>query len=353
MNKIKGILISTLLLLSILTIIAPVSAGTIHVYPGDNIATKLNNAVSGDTVYVHAGTYPLTSDVMLQNKSLTIIGDGASTTIITSTTNYIYVYTSILTTSMNFSISGITFKNASTNTYMLNIANGWPSKSFKAYVSDCVFDDGQFGIYLPSAGLNVFETSIKNCEFKNLDNPIYGVGESTVFTVHNCLFFDNVNAILTLSSYPTITSCTIDKNSNIGIMLNSSAPATIRDCIITNKGIGITSVGFGTVTATYNNVWNNTLNYSSVTAGAGSISQDPSYATGRLGKYYLSQSSPSVDKGSASAASLGLDKMTTRTDERWDAGTVDMGYHYVSNWLGKRGLPIAKILEILKLNKNK
>ena len=44
--------------------------------------------------------------------------------------------------------------------------------------------------------------------------------------------------------------------------------------------------------------------------------------------------------------------MTTRTDERWDTGTVDMGYHYASNWLGKRGLPIEFILKILKGNKN-
>jgi hypothetical protein len=41
MNKIKGILVSTLLLLSLLTIIAPVSAGTIHVYPGVTWNPKL------------------------------------------------------------------------------------------------------------------------------------------------------------------------------------------------------------------------------------------------------------------------------------------------------------------------
>lgn len=57
MNKIKGILVLTLLLLTLLTIIAPASAGTIHVYPGDDLESKINSASSGDTVYIHAGTY--------------------------------------------------------------------------------------------------------------------------------------------------------------------------------------------------------------------------------------------------------------------------------------------------------
>jgi hypothetical protein len=54
-----------------------------------------------------------------------------------------------------------------------------------------------------------------------------------------------------------------------------------------------------------------------------------------LGDYYLSQTaagealdSPCVDAGSDTAANLGLDELTTRTDQVEDAGMVDMGYHY-------------------------
>lgn len=96
MNKIKGILISTLLLLSILTIITPVSAGTVHVYPGDDIRAKLLGAASGDTVYVHAGSYTINSSTNINNKGLTIIGDGASSTAINfvgaGTQMYFYMY---------------------------------------------------------------------------------------------------------------------------------------------------------------------------------------------------------------------------------------------------------------------
>jgi hypothetical protein len=35
-----------------------------------------------------------------------------------------------------------------------------------------------------------------------------------------------------------------------------------------------------------------------------------------------------VDAGSDTAAKLGLQNKTTRTDKRGDSGIVDMGYHY-------------------------
>jgi M6 family metalloprotease-like protein len=69
--------------------------------------------------------------------------------------------------------------------------------------------------------------------------------------------------------------------------------------------------------------------------GAGNIHINPLFVTGPLGSYYLSQiaagqpgNSACVDTGSSSAENLGLDRYTTRTDERPDRETVDMGYHY-------------------------
>ena len=72
--------------------------------------------------------------------------------------------------------------------------------------------------------------------------------------------------------------------------------------------------------------------------GDGNIDSDPLFVSGPDGDYYLSQiasgqgaDSPCVDSGSDTAAGLGLDSMTTRTDQAVDAGTVDMGYHYPCN----------------------
>jgi hypothetical protein len=92
-----------------------------------------------------------------------------------------------------------------------------------------------------------------------------------------------------------------------------------------------------------------TVRYSDVQGGAGeayvesgctldldgtNIDDDPLFVSGPLGDYYLSQiaagqaaDSPCVDTGSDTAANLGLDTRTTRTDHIGDSGTVDMGYH--------------------------
>jgi hypothetical protein len=69
--------------------------------------------------------------------------------------------------------------------------------------------------------------------------------------------------------------------------------------------------------------------------GAGNIHANPLFVTGPLGNYYLSQiaagqpvNSTCVNAGSNSAENLGMNRYTTRTDERPDRETVDMGYHY-------------------------
>jgi hypothetical protein len=65
------------------------------------------------------------------------------------------------------------------------------------------------------------------------------------------------------------------------------------------------------------------------------IDADPLFVPGPDGCLYLSQvsvgqaaDSPCLDTGSDTAESLGLDTLTTRSDEAVDTGIVDMGYHY-------------------------
>ncbi len=76
------------------------------------------------------------------------------------------------------------------------------------------------------------------------------------------------------------------------------------------------------------------INDAALNWGPGMIDSDPLFIEGVDGFHYLSQTaagqaidSPCLDRGSASAADLGLDRSTTRTDLVPDSGTVDMGYH--------------------------
>ncbi|RJP40536.1 MAG: hypothetical protein C4547_02715 [Phycisphaerales bacterium] len=69
--------------------------------------------------------------------------------------------------------------------------------------------------------------------------------------------------------------------------------------------------------------------------GEGNLDEDPRFVDGPAGGHYLShrqagqpQDSPCIDAGSDSAENRGLSGRTTRTDERPDAGTVDLGYHH-------------------------
>jgi hypothetical protein len=80
--------------------------------------------------------------------------------------------------------------------------------------------------------------------------------------------------------------------------------------------------------------------------GAGNISADPGFTAGAFGEFYLTQAdpnlpvSPAVDAGSASAAELSVEGLTTRIDHVGDAGTADIGFHY-STSVAPPGAPIA------------
>ena len=82
-----------------------------------------------------------------------------------------------------------------------------------------------------------------------------------------------------------------------------------------------------------------TFNYNdynlAVLPGSNNISTDPLFVNAGTGDYHLSQiaagqgsDSPAVDAGSDTAANLGLDTKSTRTDSVPNTSTVDLGYHY-------------------------
>ena len=82
-----------------------------------------------------------------------------------------------------------------------------------------------------------------------------------------------------------------------------------------------------------------TFNYNDynggVLAGTGNISSNPLFVNAAVDDYHLSHiaagqgsDSPAINAGSDTAANLGLNTRTTRTDNITDTSTVDLGYHY-------------------------
>lgn len=158
-----------------------------------------------------------------------------------------------------------------------------------------------------------------------------------------------------LGAQPLIVNNTIANNvctgphmwSNGGGIYNDMQCTTyVKNNIITGNqatsGSGVynyTSAQPGVVNSFNNDYYNNTLEGCSM--GPGDIAQDPLFATGRYGNYYLSQiaagqpqNSPCVDAGDTlgQGCRLNVDSLlgawTTRTDSVPDALPPDIGYHY-------------------------
>ena len=193
------------------------------------------------------------------------------------------------------------------------------------------------GVYFGGQG----NPSLKNCLFVNNTAGRDGAGISanifTSLTVSNCTIAGNAATGIGFgASYGGGLYCSYDSYANI-----------INSILWGNSGqhgpqIGIVGAGGhpSTIDVSYSDVQGGqsyvfidtdcTLNWIT-----GNFNINPLFVNGPLGSHYLSQiaagqatDSNCVGTGSGSAASLGMDSYTTRTDERPDRGIVDMGYHY-------------------------
>ena len=184
---------------------------------------------------------------------------------------------------------------------------------------------------------------------------LYGVvGNQEIF---NCLIFGNsaaVNggAIACGNATPDIGNCTFSDNSAGGyggavFSDFTSGPDIIDSIFQNNNNHAIHEDDFGgDAIVTYSLFYNNPdgdyydsgtgMTYSgsgqvgSIPGGSNNRYGGPLFESGPLGEFYLNQtSSPAVDNGSGTAASLGLDSYTTDAANAPDSGQVDMGYHYI------------------------
>ena len=166
-----------------------------------------------------------------------------------------------------------------------------------------------------------------------------------IATFTNCLFKDNYADVAGgLNSWgPSpviIDNCTFVNNQSPGAfpcqLYNYTGSLDIRDSIIA-FGVGGESMSEMGITLSHCNVFGNEGgDWVGTIAGQfganGNISEDPLFASGVEGGYYLSQTaagqsvnSPCVDAGDPQSPMI---QGTTRTDGVADSGVVDMGFHY-------------------------
>ena len=138
-------------------------------------------------------------------------------------------------------------------------------------------DHGTYGVYVSAGSVQLSELTVRN-------NTNYGIYVSNAsLTLQRSRIYDNGSRGVYLSNSSGTNSAqlsrnTIAANGTYGVQISYSSGSqtvTLTDNLITGHNTGVYNNGGANVTATYNLVWGNTAQYSGVSAGAGSITENP------------------------------------------------------------------------------
>jgi cysteine-rich repeat protein/parallel beta-helix repeat protein len=143
---------------------------------------------------------------------------------------------------------------------------------------------GNYGVYVTDAS----SPTLTNCVIRNS-------GSMGIYVTHN-----------TAGRSLAVTNCTLNANGSYGMYSGAStgngATITVTNSIVTNSSYGLYRSDSSSWSVTYSNVWNNTsANYSSVTAGTGTISANPQYTS--TTDLHIASTSVAVDAGTTGPAS--------------------------------------------------
>ena len=230
-------------------------------------------------------------------------------------------------------------------------------------IDSCIIENNRAGEYGGGVyGSGYGTRTVKNCVFRSnrceddgtwqhYDGGSICVGSSAeTFYIENCLITDSSarqGGGIMCKADSVISNVTLDLNSNTAggggfdIRITSGGSVTVRDCILWGHS-GVEPeiyVYYGVLTIGYTDIQNGWYADEEsggevVVDGPILLGQDPCFVAGPLHDYYLSQTaagqevnSPCWDAGSDTAVNLGLDELTTRTDNVPDQNTVDIGFH--------------------------
>jgi hypothetical protein len=127
----------------------------------DSASSAINSALtSGKSVYLNAGTYVLTDDIVISNKvNAKIVSDGAT---IVGNGYKIIIYGDDYSTSKNTLISGLTLVNST-----IRVEN-----SFGTTIQNTVFENTSTGIEFANTKTWSEYNKIENCQFNNATEGI-------------------------------------------------------------------------------------------------------------------------------------------------------------------------------------
>ncbi|GAH34960.1 unnamed protein product, partial [marine sediment metagenome] len=240
-------------------------------------------------------------------------------------------------------IGGFVKSNKATDGY----GGGVNCYATEADISHCTIMDNFAGGVYPSGGGG---------------GGIYFYGLTSLHRLFNCFVVGNSatfdgGAINSYNAEPEIGNCTFDDNFAGGyggaVFSGWGSDVQITDSIFRNNSSHAIHEQYpsGEAAVTYSLFYNNPdgdyydsgtgMTYSGsgqiglIPGGSNNLYSDPRFLMGDLGEHYLRQlpvqslpQSAAVNNGSDTAANIGLDGFTTRTDNVGDSDQVDIGYHY-------------------------
>jgi parallel beta-helix repeat protein len=189
-------------------------------------------------------------------------------------------------------------------------------------INNCLLVDNSAQVY-DGGGISLYDASpaITNCTIAdNSANPNGGLGGGIM-----CDFF----------STPVVTDCIFSNNENYAIATDDGgSEPNLTYCMFHDNPDGDYAV-YDAVSYAVITVYTGAAAINGLPNAGDNIEGTPDFVPGRLGNYYLSHiaagqfiDSNAIDAGSDTAAGLGMDIYSTRTDNVNDTGTVDIGYHY-------------------------
>jgi parallel beta-helix repeat protein len=137
----------------------------------------------------------------------------------------------------------------------------------------------------------------------------------------------NGGGIYCVNCAPTIINATVagNKGSAGGGVYLSSSPLTIANTIVAFNSSGIYKSGSDNPIVKFNCVYNPAgANYTGISAGAGSISDDPKFAAADYGNFHIQPDSPCINTGDNASIPVGMDN-DIDGEARIQTVTVDMG----------------------------
>ncbi len=334
----------------------PVTAATIHV-PSDQptIQAAIDAAVDGDTVLVADGVWtgPGNRDLDFDGKSITVGSLNGPVDCIIDCEGQGRGFRFHSGEDLESVVRGFTIRNGiAVDPFHAEGGGGILIDGAAPLISGCIFTSNNGAVF--GGGCNVTSDSgglIADCVFRENTAAIGGgLALGGDVEARNCLVtqndaFDMGGGICTRGGNQLVRGCTITENhcvdlgGGIGVWYSN---LTMDNCIIwgndaeleyplpSDEGfLGGDSI-FSYSYSCFGDVWY-VEDFVALDPGPGNIGDDPLFAVGPEGHWYLSQvaagqaeESPCVDTGDPAWEPYG----TTRTDHEPDTGVRDMGYHH-------------------------